>query len=203
MLEMAGGEPASIGHHSARENEQTLELEKEAGSRVRRPLSSGEAADRPANNSRAARDFDGPRRGGDANASEGPANGYSRAASQQPASLALASHIALADAQSRLNAFANVEFPNGDVSGSTTGPVNASAYAEVYDELGAIETVGTEALFNRDSWRDSWKATPLLVILALERIAASNSRRAKREVAESAGRPRPHLPATADLSDPA
>jgi hypothetical protein len=76
-----------------------------------------------------------------------------------------------------------------------------SAHAEVYDQLGTSVAAGAEALFNRDTWRDSWKATPLLMILALERIAASNSRRAKKESSESAGRPQ--LPASADAPDPA
>jgi hypothetical protein len=177
MLEMAGGEPASTGHDAAHEHEQRLLLEKDAGSRVRRPLSSGAATDPSANDSRSARDFDGSRRGADSVPSEGPdgANGRSRAASQQPESLILASQIAAADLQGQSSAVAIAEFTNVGDPGATTRAVNESAYAEVYEKLGAREATGAEALFNRDSWRDWWKATPILMILALERIAASNS----------------------------
>jgi hypothetical protein len=202
MLEMAGGEPASIQHAAAPEHEQTLFLEKGGGPLVRRPLSSGAAAD-AANNSRAARDDDASRRGADTVPSDDSdgANVRSRAASQQPESLIHVSHIADADPQNHANALAMAELTNVGDAASKTGAVNASARAEVYDELGASEAAGAEALFNRDSWRDSWKATPLLLILALERIAASNSRRAKREVPESAGRPRPNLPDGSNLPE--
>jgi hypothetical protein len=204
MLEMAGGEPAGIRQPAAPAHEQTHILENDAGSRVRRPLSSGAAADTPANDSRAAREFDGSRRSADT-IPEGPngANGHSRAASHQPESLILISRIAAADVQSQSDALASAELTNVDDSASAASAVHDSAYTEVYDKLGASEADGAEGLFNRDSWRDSWKATPLLMILALERIAASNSRRAKREVSDSAGRPRPHLPPATDLADPA
>jgi hypothetical protein len=54
------------------------------------------------------------------------------------------------------------------------------ARAQVFEGLGQQSDVPAEPLAIQISWRGALNATPLLMILALERIAASNSRRASR-----------------------
>jgi hypothetical protein len=194
MLEMAGGEPVSMREPESSRDERTPASD-DGELRFRRPLSSGAAADAPAKDSQAAHGMDRPRGSAGAIPTEEPASANRRAsaASQQPHSLVLAIDVADADSQHRsaLPATAEASQPENHAA-SRESVMNDSAYAEVYDRLGTSESRSAQAIFNQDSWRDSWKATPLLMILALERIAASNSRRAQREASGSAARPKSH-----------
>jgi hypothetical protein len=205
MLEMAGGEAASIRQPEDARHDPTSKFDDEDNIRLGRPLSSDASSATPANNSRAARGLDGSRGNADAVPSEDAAREDRRlsSASQQPVSLVFSSHGSAAHSLVRPNASDPSEsafIENGQASVLTA--LNESAYAEVYDELGASDAVGAQAVFNRDAWRDSLKVTPLLMILALERIAASNSRRAKRESPGNAGRRQSHARAAADPADP-
>jgi hypothetical protein len=183
MLEMAGGEPASNGQPAEGQYQRSSMFDDEGNMRVGRPLSSGSATDTPANDSRAARDFNASRRSADAVPPEeaAPANRHLSSTSQQSASLIFASQVA--DAHSLIQANTSQRSESAIMETGAAPDVsrlNESALAKVYDELGTNDAVGAQAVFNHDAWRDSWKATPLLMILALERIAASNSRRAKK-----------------------
>jgi len=197
MLEMAGGEPASVEQPSDTRHEQTSMLNDGNNMRLGRLGSSGSTADTPASDSRSARDFDGSDRSADSVAPEEAAYQTERlsATSRQPVSFVLTSHAASADSPAKPNSTAATQSANRETDSAVElNTVNESAVAEVYDQLGTNEGVGAQAVFNRDAWRDSWKATPLLMILALERIAASNSRRAKTESRHSAGHPQSHAP---------
>ena len=102
----------------------------------------------------------------------------------------------LADAHSLVtpSASATTEAAKLDNDSASKSGADESVYAEVYDQLGTSDASGAQAAFKLDSWRDSWKATPLLMILALERIAASNTRRTKENrPATPGGRDRTHL----------
>jgi hypothetical protein len=69
------------------------------------------------------------------------------------------------------------------ISGAAVPAINAphvAAHARVFERLGQQVEVPSEPLAIQLSWRGALNATPLLMILALERIAASNSRRASR-----------------------
>jgi hypothetical protein len=72
------------------------------------------------------------------------------------------------------------EAPAGTAS---DGPLNFdnmhSARAEVFDSLGAEELAGAPLIDHVNTWATPLKATSLLMILALERIATGNSRRGK------------------------
>ncbi len=204
MLVMAGGEPAGIPQPEKSQEERAPVQDGDDNILFRRRLSSGAAADTPANDSRITRDFDGSRSSADSVPSEVGAHASRRlsSTSHQPVSLILTSHVAGADSLLQPNTTESTQAEineNGSASHATAR--NESAYAEVYDELGTGDTLGAQEVFNRDAWRDSWKATPLLVILALERIAASNSRRAKREASSNTRQMPSHLPAASDPSD--
>ena len=56
-----------------------------------------------------------------------------------------------------------------------------SAHMEAFEELAVEKVAARSALGMEFSLRGALNATPLLMILALERIAASNSRRANRD----------------------
>jgi hypothetical protein len=201
MLEMAGGEPASVGQPADARHERRSMFDEDDNLRLGRPRSFGAAGDTPADDSQAARDFDGSERSADSITPGEAASQTERlsATSQQPVSLAVASHVASDDSPAKPNSTMATESANRENdSASKLNAVNESAIAEVYDQLGTTEGVGAQAVFNREAWRDSWKATPLLMILALERIAASNSRRAKKELRHSAGQPQSHAPAPPD-----
>jgi hypothetical protein len=57
------------------------------------------------------------------------------------------------------------------------------AYASVFEQLGEEAELATDPPATAFSWRTALNATPLLMVLALERIATSNSRRASRQEA--------------------
>jgi hypothetical protein len=204
MLEMAGGEPAGMRQPETSQNQQAPASDGDDNLRFRRSLSSGAAADRSAPDSRAAGDLDGSRRNTDTHPAEDapPANRRASLAPQQPVPIVLASQRA--NTQSLIQSATDepAESASLGVGSAERSALNESVHAHIYDQLGTSDAVGDAALFNRDTWRDSWKATPLLMILALERIAASNSRRAKRESSCNAGRPQSNRPASADLTDP-
>jgi hypothetical protein len=195
MLVTAGGEPTGIGRPEKHQYERTPAPDSDDQTFIRRRLSSGEAADTPENDSWTAGDFHGSR-GSAAAVPSGDAAHASRrlsSTSERPRSLNLASHVAAADSLSGpTTSESTVREVLANRLASEINVRNESAYAQVYDELGTSEKLGAQDAFNREAWRDSWKATPLLVILALERIAASNSRRAKREASNIAVRPTSH-----------
>jgi hypothetical protein len=205
MLVMAGGEPAGISQTEKSQRERTPVPDGDDNVLIRSRLSSGAAADTPANESRAAHDFDGSRRSANSVPPQEatPANRRVNSTSRQPPSLILASQVAGAHALMRLNTSESTDAAINE-NGSTSDEIarNESAYAEVYDELGTNDAIPAQEVFNRHAWRDSWKATPLLVILALERIAASNSRRAKREASSNTGQQQSQVPSAADPGDP-
>jgi hypothetical protein len=187
MLVMAGGEPARISQPEKLQHEQTPVPDGDDNMLIRRRLSSGAAADTPTNDSRTASDFDRTSSATDQSNDAAHASRRWSSSSDRLVSFDLTSHMVDADSLIResTESAETKSIENG--SASDGNALKKSAYAEVYDELGNNDAVGAQDVFNRDTWRDSWKATPLLVILALERIAASNSRRAKREASSNAG----------------
>jgi hypothetical protein len=64
---------------------------------------------------------------------------------------------------------------------SATPDLTATAAAAVFDQLGEGNATAIESSVDSKSWMRSIGASPLLMVLALERIAALNSRRAARE----------------------
>ncbi|HEY3395371.1 MAG TPA: hypothetical protein VGK58_21900 [Lacipirellulaceae bacterium] len=202
MLEMAGGEPIGMRQPETSQNQRAPASDGDDNLRFRRSLSSGAAGDASATDSRAGRDMDSSHRNTATHPDEDAQSAIRRTSStQQPVPIVLASHTA----NGQLSQSATVEpskLASLDSGSAERGALDESAFADVYDRLGTSDAVGEAALFNRDTWRDSWKATPLLMILALERIAASNSRRAKRESSYNAGRPQSTPQASADLTDP-
>ena len=66
------------------------------------------------------------------------------------------------------------------VSPSSSAAELQSAYAQAYEHLGEAAEAVADPPAAAFSWRSALNATPLLMVLALERIAASNSRRAGR-----------------------
>jgi hypothetical protein len=199
MLEMAGGEPAGMREPETSQHQRGPAPDGDDNLRFRRSLSSGAAPDGSAADLPAARDMDGSRR--NTHPAEDAPRAIRRAslAPQQPVPIVLASHRANARSLIPSASYEPAESPSLEVGSAEQNALTESAYADVYDQLGTSD--GEAALFNRDTWRDSWKATPLLMILALERIAASNSRRAKRESSCNSGRPQLNPPTSADLTD--
>jgi hypothetical protein len=203
MLEMAGGEPTSMQPPEASQHERTPLSDGDDNLRSRRPWSSGAAADSPANNSRTARETNPSRHSADALPTEEAATANRRlsSASKQPVSLIAASPLADAHSLVTPSASATTEAAKLDNDSASKSGADESVYAEVYDQLGTSDASGAQAAFKLDSWRDSWKATPLLMILALERIAAGNTRRAKRESPCHTGRSRSHALGATDPTD--
>jgi hypothetical protein len=76
----------------------------------------------------------------------------------------------------------------GNLTG--TSLVFEAAHAAAFDQFGDDANSAEPAWAIDLSWRSTLNATPLLMILALERIAASNSRRASRHVAIEVAKPR-------------
>jgi hypothetical protein len=168
MLETAGGEPATIVRPAALPPELSPSLEQDRVPAAANPLSSRAAQAAPRNQHAA-------------QLAESP--------SHQVGVVAGATNYAIANS-GRLRvpvlhphaepSIAPLTSPAAShVSSSDLAP--SSAYDEVFEQLGTSDTEVAKSLVDGDSWRHTWKATPLLMILAIERLAASNSRRAKQQ----------------------
>jgi hypothetical protein len=70
---------------------------------------------------------------------------------------------------------------------SGTSAAFDAANESLFDQFGNAKTTAEPAWTANLSWRSTLNATPLLMILALERIAAGNSRRAHRDDALVSG----------------
>ena len=183
MLEMAGGEPVSIARPAPAPPDFTSTLDRDP--RGDQPLSSGGVPSAPAN-AFAHRQGLAPSGGAAASTSieETPTltlRGSVRSVSQGATSFDDGLHSL--QLQSRVSS--SDVFPLGphqepSLRPAIAGP-EASAYAEAFAQLGTRDETVMQSLAGHTPWRESLKVTPLLMILALERIAASNSRRAKQE----------------------
>jgi hypothetical protein len=188
MLEMAGGEPARPGPPAAPQREVTPTLDADDIPRAAQPLSSRAVPGTSALNVAQHRASNPTRSTGATIPTENIAAANQLLSPNSEWSAWLASVSTPAHANSRILSDASnlteVLFP-ANSTGTMSG-LDTSAYAEVYEQLGRSDQTVAQSLAG-DAWRHAWKATPLLMILALERIAASNSRREK---PESSARPR-------------
>jgi hypothetical protein len=174
-FEMAGGEPTEPGMESA------LRQPRGAGKEVEHP-DSGELlppnhARRPATNSRAEvsvvpveeQDTTEPR-----------VRAFAASFISLDPSNALTGRLISAELAATTSPSKSRRLQHGgDAGGDDSG--RESARREVFDTLGVDEETAKLSLAQTLPWRGTLNAAPLLMILALERIAASNSRRADRQ----------------------
>jgi hypothetical protein len=193
MLEMAGGEPASIRQPSASKSEVTPRIDGDEAAPTRQPLSSRDVSKASPVVSSPHPTMEVTRGTVETSHSQYLADAHPmvRPVPHRSPSLISESHVIERTSLSESAMLA--EIPDAD----------ASAHHEVFEQLGRTDSEAMQLFVGSDTWRQSWKATPLLMILALERIAASNSRRAKKPSSSVDQRPRPCLPDEAETPDPA
>ena len=187
MLEMAGGEPVSIARPAPAPPDFTSTLDRDP--RADQPLSSRGAPSALAN-AFAHRQGSAPSGGAAASTSieETPTltlRGSVGSVSQGTTSFADDWHPLQLQSRVSSNDAVSQELPQEpSLLPAIAGP-EASAYAEAFAQFGTRDETVRQSLAGHNPWRESLKVTPLLMILALERIAASNSRRAKQESSAS------------------
>jgi hypothetical protein len=163
VFEIAGGEPTASDSHSPSDTGETLEHSE--------PLSSVET---PQPNAKLA----------NRNASASPNEGYPVGESAQPQAAQSNGQAAAAMVQppaGRMLAADSADPASAGQLSAENPDVTAFAATAVFDQLGKENAAAIESSFDGKSWLRSIGTSPLLMVLALERIAALNSRRATRE----------------------
>ncbi len=188
VFEIAGGEPGAGGPHSSHD-ESTTTSGDETTLQRREPLSSFEMQqqiEKLARRQVAAAQA--------SNGRDGVASGQQQVGEADGRILAVAAPGDSSEGEATSaddGATIGTPLPDWTRHNAAT---SAFASAAVFDRLGDENRAIVESTFDRSAWLRSVGTTPLLMVLALERISAINSRRATRESRIAAAKKSLRLP---------